>query len=82
MNSVNMQKLRTDLYGSDKLPREAQGTYKDFTLFDFYGNILCRTTVVVTLQRIKAQPRPLWGKPNAVHQPSGHRIYVECPKCG
>lgn len=81
MQSINMRKLRTQLYGNDKLPREAEGTYPDFTLFDIRGNIVCRTTVVVIKQPIAAQPRPMWGKENAMHKSSGHRVHVLCPKC-
>lgn len=72
MNSINVRRLRINLYGKDKLDADAEGVYPDYTLYDRYGNIVCRTTVYVTKQL-----KPYWNG-----HPSGHRIYCLCPECG
>jgi len=78
MRPVDLRKLRIDLYGKDKLDSDAEGTYPDFTLFDCLGEIVTRTTVIVTRQK---KPKGLTHTGRLGH-PSGHRVYCKCPDCG
>lgn len=70
MDALNVRKIRQDLYGQDKLDKDAEGVYEDFTCFDRRGSIVGRFRITVRRQH------------STRRNPSGHRIFVDCPCCG
>lgn len=66
MKTVDMRRLRKDLSGSDKLPMDFCGTFKDFKCFDFRKESLGLFDVTVKK-----------GTGNS----SLHRVFISCPIC-
>lgn len=68
MNQVNVSKLRKEICGSDKIPRNFTGTFPDTKLVDTLGELVCVTTVHVNSG----------GIPGCIAK---HRVFCSCPNC-
>lgn len=76
MNPVHLPSLRKLLFGTDRIPRDAEGAFTPVILTDSHGNEICQTSGYVTKQPPIEPDR--FGRPR---HPSAHRIHVACPTC-
>lgn len=65
MNAVNLRKLRMELVGKEKIPKDFQLVKQEQALYDRWGGVVCITEVRIL--------KSIGG--------SHHRIYAKCPDC-
>lgn len=80
IQAISLKALRVRISGSDKLPKDFQGYFKDIPCVDWRGEVVGTFDVSVTKSPDMSGANRQGGFRFAPKS-SQHRVFVRCPKC-